>query len=290
MDQTPSGPEAKKPRIETPAGDTEMTTDREEAAAAPPADESSSDDEPPAPQKKISLYPCGRGCGCKAFTTPSARNKHHKVCKHDPFEPADGDSAKVQALKREAAAIKARATTASQACNDIVNWCARQMEPYMKRRDWNALAKKLPGNPGKFYMMCQYVDGTIGEKKKVTPAVLKARVASAAPGAGRAGRTVAATLERARNESHLGAGGAAAIAQATANDDASMAREAGNWARSISFTLPRAPYAPIGAADAGFPVPDDIPDDPAESARLMVGRADRLVEASRERLKDAPPY
>ena len=80
-------------------------------------------------------------------------------------------------------------------------------------------------------------------------------------------------------------GGAAEIADAKAEGDASMAREAATFAQSIPFTTPRAAYAPSGAAE--FPAPVDIPDDPAEFARLMTGRADRLLKASRERFKDA---
>ena len=155
------------------------------------------------------------------------------------------------------------------------------MEPYMSYKDWRAKSKKLPGNAGKFYMLCQYVDGKMGGLKEVTPAVRRGRAVQHRPG----GSSVAAVLERDTHASHLGAGGQAEIAEAKADGDASMAREAGNWARSIDFTEPRAPYAPSGAAAAGFPEPVELPADRDELGRMMAGRLNGLLVASRDRVR-----
>ena len=114
--------------------------------------------------------------------------------------------------------------------------------------------------------------------KKAGPDALKKK--------GRGGRnkqTEGALLARATEELNARP---AVIAQATAADDALMAREAGNWARSIPFTKPRAPYAPTGeAAAAGFPEPVDIPDDPDEFARLAARQLDGVLDEARDRVR-----
>ena len=71
----------------------------------------------------------------------------------------------------------------------------------------------------------------------------------------------------------------AEVAQAKAADEASVAREAGNWARSIDFTEPRAPYAPSGS---GFPEPVELPADRDELGRTMARGLGRVLQASRD--------
>ena len=61
-----------------------------------------------------------------------------------------------------------------------------------------------------------------------------------------------------------------------------MAREAGKWARSIPFTVPRAPYAPSDDAP-GFPEPVPLPADPAELGRAMARDLRRVLDESRDR-------
>ena len=201
-----------------------------------------------------------------------------------PFAPADGDSDKVQALKEEAAAIKAQAVEDNKCPSlAVTNWIKNRMEPYMSVRQWAEKSKKLPGRAGQFYTLCQHVDGKMGRAKEVDAQVIGGRNSNTVVRKPQPTRAEVQSRETAA--SYLGAGGAAEIAEAKAEGDASMAREAATFARSIPFTTPRAAYAPSGAAE--FPVSVDIPDDPAEFARFMTGRADRLLKASRERFKDA---
>ena len=254
-------------------------------AAAPSADAPSSGDDSPAEEKQKPKYLCRKGCGSD-LGFPASRAKHEVTCTFDPFALTDADSAKMRALKVEVAAVKVKAVKEDKrtAARAVGNFVTNKMEPYMKSQEWAKVAKKLPGTAGRFYVLCQYVDGKMGGLKEVTPAVLRGR---AVKHQGNRPST-ADLLARAANESHLGAEGTAAIAQASAADDALMADEAGNWAASIPFAVPNAPWAPTGAT--GFSVPVQLPADPAALRSFIAGQLDRVLEEARERIQDAPPY